>query len=199
LLIAGGQQYRRDPWEYVYSWCPSRVSQNKVQGCRHITVIKKDKRAGWLRGIDRNSWSLCGGKFFSANIQLTVHDASLFSQGRNCLIGLSRGTAQFFQLGISQSNLLFVKSVRLAVLNDVEDNDYRCENCVYANPNSSPKAYAVRMFVVGGIIFGCGIVIFGRSYLSAGKSRYAGFLVCVGWIIQFVGVGLISLGILALT
>jgi hypothetical protein len=52
---------------------------------------------------------------------------------------------------------------------------------------------------VGDAIFIGGITIFSRGYLGAGQSRYAGFGIIVGWIVQFIGVGILCLGILALT
>jgi hypothetical protein len=71
--------------------------------------------------------------------------------------------------------LLFIKAMNLSILDNNEYHDRRCENCIGANPDSSPKAYAIRSFIVGGLFFVGGICVFGKGYLGAGKSRYAGF------------------------
>jgi hypothetical protein len=122
-----------------------------------------------------------------------------FSGGTDKITTVGGGLVHLAQLSIQSADLPLVKPMAFAVLNNSEDDDRRCENCVGADPNSSPKAYAVRACVAGGLAFVCGVGIFGKGYMRAGKSRYAGFMVCVGWIVQFVGVGSICLGIFALS
>jgi hypothetical protein len=95
--------------------------------------------------------------------------------------------------------LFFVKSLITSELNDSKYNDRRCENCIGADPDSSPETYSICAFAVGGIFFIGGMVIFGRRYLGTGKSCHAGLMVTSGWIVEFIGVGILCLGILALT
>jgi hypothetical protein len=109
--------------------------------------------------------------------------------------GLAIYSVRFYHSG----HLLFVEAPKFSILSDVKSHDNSCDNCIGENPDSSPKTYTSRAFAIGGISFIFCVVVFGSGYVRAGKSRNAGFLVCCGWIIEAIGVGLFNLGVLALT
>ena len=167
----------RSPSQQIYMdiarWKMARISEHKTKGYLDSINIS------YYLFRQHDAWSKQPRSLLRAHlVQLATHYSDLVCE---------------------KLPLLFIKPMRLSVLNHTKDNDHRCENCIYADPDSGPETYAARALVVGGIIFGCGMAVFGNGYLRAGESRYAGFLICLGWIIQFAGVGLILLGILALT
>lgn len=88
-----------------------------------------------------------------------------------------------------------VIGMRVASLFDRGYDDSYGKKCIYTDPDSCPQTYMEVCFITGVALLVIGITIFGKGYMGAGKSRYAGFLVCIGWVIQLGGVGLICVGI----
>jgi hypothetical protein len=118
------------------SWSVSKILKCKMQRHYYFSNIS------WGATLVVNEYVI----FYS---DLCRNPRALINNGK--LLSLTGVRTHLLQLAADNAELSFIKPLSVSELYNAYHDENSCENCVYADPNSSPKAYAMRSFVVGRI------------------------------------------------